>query len=364
MKLRKLKMATALVASLALASGCGASGGGGATGDNSDKSAEDIVNENVPDTGITHGPKFDLAGVKITATTALPGAINIGTLFAYKRLEEWGAEVDTIVLTTTSGAQTLIAGRADIASQGSDELVLSAAEGANMVGIGATSTAQPYVLVADNKVGDSIESLKGKTVGMSGPSGFDALLTRLALDGVGLDPKSDAKFVQIGGSPDRATALLSGQVDAATIFLEDWEEISRKTDKLHLVKYMAELVPDVPAWSYFAEASYWKDNPEVALALACANLEANNWINEDKDRYVDYVRQLVPSSTEEALSSIYDSAQKINMWPTDPDKLFSPDGLKGLISAMADTGEIKTEVDPAQISDLSYLQKAESMGCK
>ena len=330
-----------------------AAGGGG--------DSEELKDGQVPPTGVEGGPDFDLSGTKLVATTSPPGAINMGTFFAYKRLEEWGADIETVIITTTSGVQTIMAGRADIASQGSDEVVLGAAEGAEMVSIGAPSTAMDYVLVADKSI-QSVQDLEGKAVGMSGPSGFDALLTRFSLEDAGLKDNA-ARFVQIGGSPDRASALLSGQVDAATIFLEDWEELRQKADDLHLVQYMADIVSDFPATAYFAKRKFWQENDDVALALACANLQANAFLNSSEDKYVDYVLQVVPGATEEAAREIYKSGLEVNMWPEDASEVLSVDGMSGLIDAMLETGDISEPVEPSSVVDVSFLQEAEEMGC-
>lgn len=316
----------------------------------------------IPPTGVEGGPEFDLSGIEIVATSSPPGAVGAGTFFAYKRLEEWGADVETVIITTTSGVQTILAGRADIASQGSDEVILGAAEGAEMMAIGAPSTAMDYVLIANKEI-TSVADLEGRAIGISGPAGFDALLTRFALEGEQMDPNADVNFVQIGGSPERASALLTGQVDAATILLEDWEELSRQTEDLERILFMAEIVPDFPASAYFGLASFWEENPEVALALACANLQANAWINSSEDEYVDYVMQIVPGATEEAARVIYQSGQEVNMWPTDPDEIFSVEGLGGLVDAMVETGDISEPVDPQSIADVSYLHEAADMGC-
>lgn len=331
----------------------GAAGGGG--------DSEELKEGQVPPTGVEGGPDFDLSGTEFVATTSPPGAINMGTFFAYKRLEEWGAEVETVIVTTTSGVQTIMAGRADIASQGSDEVVLGAAEGAEMVAIGAPSTAMDYVLVADKSI-QSVADLQGKAVGISGPSGFDALLTRFSLEDAGLE-KNAARYVQIGGSPDRASALLTGQVDAATIFLEDWEELRQQAEDLRLVQYMADIVPDFPATAFFAEGKFWEENDEVALALACANLQANTFLNSSEDNYVEYVLQVVPGATEEAAREIYKSGQEVNMWPQDAEGVLSVDGMNGLIDAMLETEEISKRVEPSSVVDVSYLQEAEEMGC-
>lgn len=316
----------------------------------------------IPPTGVQGGPTFDLSGVRIVATTPAPGAINMGTFFAYKRLEEWGADVDIVVITTTSGVQALVAGEANIASQGTDEVVLAAAEGARMVSVGAPYTAVDYVLVGRRDITD-LPALRNRVVGMSGPSGFDALLTRLTLEQNGMNPEGDVRFVQIGGSPDRAAALLSGRIDAATIFMEDWEEISRRTDELRLIHYMADTVPGIPSAAFFADERYWNENRQVALALACANLQANRWINSSEDSFVEWVLRIVPGSTEEAARAIYRAGREVDMWPTDPERIMSVQGLNGLVDAMLQTGEISNRVDPVTISDTSYLREAAAMGC-
>lgn len=346
---------------LSACSGGAAQNPGSAPGAAGGGEADQIEEGQVPPTGVEGGPDFDLSGTKVVATTSPPGAINMGTFFAYKRLEEWGADVETVIITTTSGVQTILAGRADVASQGSDEVVLGAAEGAEMVSIGAPSTAMDYVLVATKDI-ESVEDLDGKAVGMSGPSGFDALLTRFSLEDAGMQ-SNDARFVQIGGSPDRAAALLSGQVDAATVFLEDWEELRQKTDDLRLVQYMADIVPDFPATAFFAERSFWEENEEVAVALACANLQANAFLNSSEDTYTDYVLQVVPGATEEAAREIFKSAQEVNMWPQEADEVLSVDGMSGLIDAMVETGDISEPVASDTVVDTSYLQEASDMGC-
>ncbi|MGH3665099.1 MAG: ABC transporter substrate-binding protein [Egibacteraceae bacterium] len=307
-------------------------------------------------------PTFDLSGVEFTATTSAPGALNMGTFWAFEKLQEWGASIDLVILTTTTGIQALIADRSNVASHGSDEVVLGAAEGADVVAIGSPSTKMDYVLVA-RKGTERVEDLQGKTIAMSGPAGFDALLSRFALQDVGLDPDSDVRFVQVGGSPERATALLSGNVDAATIFLEDWEELRLQSDELTLVQYMAELVPEFPASVYFGKRQFWQDNPELATALACANLEANAWMNADKEGFVEYTLDKVEGASPEATEAIYAAAQEIDMWPSEPDEILSVEGLDGLIEAMVETGDISEPVDPDSIVDTSYLQEAHETGC-
>ena len=148
----------------------------------------------------------DLSGVEFIPSTSQPSALLIPQFYAFDLLEEWGASVEPVTLTNIPGVQALVAGQTNLAPHGADELILGAAEGASPVAVGSLVAKQEYVLVATGDI-TTIEDLEGATIGMSGPAGFDALLTRFALEDAGIDPESGVNFVQVGGSPDRAAAI-------------------------------------------------------------------------------------------------------------------------------------------------------------
>lgn len=331
-----------------------ASGDGEATGD------DDAIAASMPGDGDM--PDFDLSGQSITFTTSQPGALNMGTFWMFEKLREWGAEVEEVILTTTTGIQTLIAGESNAGAHGGDEAVLGAAEGAEVMAIGAPNSRMDYVLVGGADI-ESIEDLEGGTIAMSGPAGFDALLSRLALEDAGMDPDSDVNFVQIGGSPERGTALLTDNADAATIFLEDWFEVSQRAEDLNLVTYMAELFPQFPADVFYGDAGYWEENPDMATAIACANLEANSWINSERQQFIDFTLQRAEGTTEQGVGQTYDAAQEVGMFPETADEILTTDGFNALSDAMVETGDISNPVEAGQIVDTSYLQEAEEMGC-
>jgi len=52
--------------------------------------------------------------------------------YMLEMLEAWGADVEIVTLSTTSGVQALIANRSDLAPHGADELIIGAAEGAEL----------------------------------------------------------------------------------------------------------------------------------------------------------------------------------------------------------------------------------------
>ncbi|HET7389114.1 MAG TPA: ABC transporter substrate-binding protein [Nocardioidaceae bacterium] len=345
-----------------LASACGSgaassAGGGGTTAVDSSGGGSGDVD---PIITAYQGPKVDLSGVSLTVTSSEPDGLTMGELFMFGKLKQWGANVDHVVLTSTSGIQTMVAGKSDLAAQGADEVVLGNAQGAHVTAIGSPDSKQHYVLVAKKSVKD-VKALSGKSIAMSGPSGFDTLLSKYALHQAGMQPNA-AKFVQIGGSPDRAAALLSGTVDAATIFLAGWENLQTKSDKLHLLKNFAQTT-DFPGDVYYAKADYLKANPKLALGVACANLEANDWLRNNEDQYVKFALKKVQGSDEASLKQIWQDAISAKMWPSDPADILPGQGLKDLQQAMLISGEINKASDLSEATDDSYLQKAADMGC-
>lgn len=308
------------------------------------------------------GAMVDLTGVEYIPSTSQPSALLIPQFYAFDLLTEWGASVEPVTLTNIPGVQALVAGQTNLAPHGADELILGAAEGAEPVGIGSLVAKQEYVLVATGDI-TTVADLEGATIGMSGPAGFDALLTRFVLEDEGIDPETGASFVQVGGSPDRAAALLSGNVDAATIGVDDWFQLASQTDAAQIVVRLAETVPDYPSSVYFGLADFWEENPQAALGLACANLEANKWAQEDRQRFIDYGLDLIDGADADAIGELYDFAIDVGMYPTDPAEVLSTRGMQGLMEAMVETGDISQPVDVEAVVDTSYLEEAAGMGC-
>ncbi len=308
------------------------------------------------------GGEVDMTGISMTASTSQAGALLIPQFYAFDLMREWGAELEEVELTNTTGVQALVANRTTLAPHGADELILGAAEGADPVAVGSTVAKQEYVLVATGDV-ESIEDLAGASVGMSGPAGFDALLTRFALEDAGMDPEADVNFVQVGGSPDRAAALLAGSVQAATIGVDDWFQLATQTDEAQIVVRMAEAVPDFPSQVYFSLAGFWEENPDAALGVACANLEANKWAAEDKQGFIDYGVELIQGADPGAIEELYDYAMEVGMFPTDPAEVLSERGMEGLMEGMVETGDISEPIDVSAVLDTSYLEEAADMGC-
>ena len=329
-----------------------------ACGDSDDDTEADAADSEAS----SDGPMVDLSGITYTPSTSQASALLIPQFYAFDLLEEWGATIEPVTLTNIPGVQALVAGQTNLAPHGADELIIGAAEGATPVAVGSLVAKQEYVLVARGDI-TSVEDLAGTTIGMSGPAGFDALLTRFVLEDAGIDPDGDVNFVQVGGSPDRAAALLAESIDVATIGVDDWFQLASQTDAAQIVVRLAETVPDYPSSVYFGLSEFWDENPNAALGVACANLEANKWAQEDRQRFIDYGLDLIDGADADAIGELYDFALEVGMFPTDPAEVLSTRGMQGLMEAMVETGDISSPIDVEAVVDTSYLEEAAGMGC-
>jgi NitT/TauT family transport system substrate-binding protein len=350
-----LRLPALFVAGALLLAACG---DGGSSAAASEEAGESQATESQGEDGIS----FDMSGVEIVTTSTLASGLDASFLRTVEMMEEWGAEVENVILSQQSGLDAILAGESNIAgTHDADELIIGVSGGEDMIGIGSAKSRMDYVLVAQTEY-ESVEDLAGTTIATSGPAGFNTLLMRFALEDAGMDPDTDVDLAQIGSSGDRAAALLAGVASSAAATIDDWFELQVQTDELHILAYFSEVRPEFPNDVYYAYTEYWEENPEVALAWACANLESNAWITADQDRYVEWAVERIDAS-EESLREVWDFAIEVDMWPTDPAQILDVDGIQALADILLEIGDISEPVIAEELVDLSYLEEAAEMGC-
>jgi NitT/TauT family transport system substrate-binding protein len=306
--------------------------------------------------------RFDLSGTTVRVGTAQEQTLDIGFSYVLEVLEGWGAEVQRESLTNVSGLEAIVADRVDIAARSSDELITGVSKGIPVQAIGAPVSKMHYAFVGAGDITD-LEALRGKQIAISGPGGFDTLLLRSLLEDRGIDPDRDVTLVPIGGSSERTAALLTDQVSGAVVFMDNWFSLQHQTDGLRLVGYLEDLLPGLSSRAIFAERSFLEQNPELATAIACANLEANRWVANDRQQFIDLALERVRGADEQAVAEFYTAAADLELFPTDPRQVLTTESYKATVDLMLKQGVIDAPVDPAQVVNTSYLEEAGSQGC-
>ena len=305
---------------------------------------------------------LDLSGKSLVMTTGLPDSLSGTEFYMVDLLTEWGLSVDQVILTQTTGLETLLAGAADISTGGTDESLIGLAQGADPVIIGSPQSKVNYVLVAKIEH-ETIDDLRGGIVAISGPGGYNTLLSNMAVRSAELEPGVDVELSQIGGSPERSAALLAGRVDAASVFLSDWLELDAVSDNLHVLARYADLIPEPGSSTYFSVGGYWEANPDIALAIACTNLEANRWANDNRSEYIEMILSRVEGTTRGPTEQMYDQSILVDMWPVNANDVIRMEYLENLNGMLVQTGDLEEEVDLSTVLDTSYLEEAAAGGC-
>lgn len=313
-------------------------------------------------TGIEGDDRFDLSGQTVRIGTAAETPLDTGTSYSIELLRAWGAEVEREELTDVGGLQAIVADRIDITGRSSDEVIDAHARDLEVVAFGASASVMHYVIIGDPDI-TSVADLNGRTVAISGPGGFDTVILDALFAHEGMTRGTDVTDVAIGGSSERTASVLADQADASMVFLDDWLALSQRTDDIHLIGHVSDLMPGLSSRTYAAPREWLDDNPEMALALACANLEANQWINEDPDGFVEFATGRITGVTEESVTAFHEAALDLEMFPTEPSAMLNPSQYEATAEMLVTGGVLEEVPDLSGAVDTSYLEEAAEQGC-
>jgi ABC-type nitrate/sulfonate/bicarbonate transport system substrate-binding protein len=133
-----------------------------------------------------------------------------------------GLQIEPIFIRGGPAAMAaLISGDVDFASIGGAQAVIrSRARGLDVSIIGSISNQTNYVLLG-NKQTRTVESLKGKIIGITGAGAFSEFAVKTFLNKHNVDPAKDVILRAVGNTTMRAAALEKGLVAAAPFSPED-----------------------------------------------------------------------------------------------------------------------------------------------
>lgn len=311
---------------------------------------------------VTDEDRYDLSGQHIRIGTAAETTLDIGTSYGIELLSSWGAEVEREELTDVSGLQGIIADRIDVSARSSDEVIDAQVRGVDLVAFGAPASSMHYVIIGDPEI-EGIEDLSGRSVATSGPGGFDTNLFDALLSEEGMTRDGDVEEITIGGSSERTASVLAGQADVSMVFLDDWISLSEQTEDAELVAYVDELLPGLSARGFAATREWLDANEELALGLACANLEANRWIAEEEEEFVDLSTDRVSGTSPEAAEQFREEALGLDMYPHEPAEILNIEQYERTADVLEEGGVLDEEVDLSDSVDTSYLEQAAEDGC-
>ena len=155
--------------------------------------------------------KLNVASSGISPTQIVPYLAHEAGIFARN-----GLEVSVIRTRADVAVMSMLAGDTTLIDVAGPIAIRSNLKGVDTVFIGAGAVTFNYWLMAAKAINTS-QDLKGKIVGVASLSGSTMAATRYALVKLNLNPDRDIKIIQIGGTPDRLTALRTGRIQATLL---------------------------------------------------------------------------------------------------------------------------------------------------
>lgn len=295
-------------------------------------------------TAIPATPTRSLAGVKVRLIGS--GAADFSSLdvvYWQSLLKKQGLDVDfKFIDAPDTAARTVIAGSADayVGSLPSAILAVKNAS-ANIKIVAVNNQTSDYVLLAKPEVA-SIQDLKGRTIGIATPGSAGDTIIRAALKAKGIDP-AESKFVTIGGTSARVTALLAGQIDTAPVHAADGAT-AVATGKAKVLFNTGDTIGLYLQSGLIASGDWMKKDPQAAQAVVDAFIDASRWAATNKDGYVALSKEQFPKMADGERSSSYDLYTQAKFWPVNGG--LGQAGIDAFIKLTQDSGELPKDLPP------------------
>ena len=299
-------------------------------------------------------PKPELATLKLGASIQEPSQFAPKLAEMAGIYDKYGIKVTVTTFNADGDAlQAMLSGQTDIGSVGAAGLINS-----QLTDAPGTQITVQKVKVIDglfcSKDVKTAADMKGKSVAVSTLGGTAHASVLLALDGLKLAER-DVLVTAVGGQAVRVAALKGGSIACAPVGMDLAKELTALGFNLLIDLSKSDL--PYPATGLGALNTWLKKNPNTALVMAAANLEAQNMIWTDAQKAAGYWATYAQIDQAKALTLItgaQDQLQRNLRW--------SIGSFQFTQKVMAIVTPGIMTVNPAKAMDLTYLQKLEDIG--
>jgi NitT/TauT family transport system substrate-binding protein len=251
------------------------------------------------------------------STTSITGYLEtLWAEFAQKR----GITFQSEAVSPTTANQVFASNRVDLISFSPTVVINLQVQGAGKPKvIVGSQPVNDYVIVADKTKVPTVRDLAGRSLGISAPGTISQTIPQLALSKAGLNLQSaNVKLVAIGDSGARATALLSGKIDATGLYHDDGLTVLSKNPNMFILLDTAKTVPFVfSAIQATAALLGNADNREGLILALMARAEMLKYVVTKKQEFTSRYLAAFPQASPSVVSESYDTYVQVKMW--DPD---------------------------------------------
>jgi ABC-type nitrate/sulfonate/bicarbonate transport system substrate-binding protein len=297
--------------------------------------------------------KILVAYVAPGLTQSIPWIAKQAGIFA-----KHGIDADVVLLTGSPRIiQTLVAGDIDYALGGVSSVLRARMRGADPVIVATTTNYTTQgVLIRPESPLQRLQDLKGKTVGITQYGSQGDTFLRDALKKIGLRPDSDVSIIQMGGTPQVASALLAGKVDAGVTGESGLLLIQQGRAKPLPGGNARELkVPGSGATVATTRRHIARDHDGVMRFLR-AYVEGVHYFRTNREGSIRGLQKYFRGATAEQIAFLYDDKRE----DIEPLPIPSDEAIQGELDR--ETDPKAKAFKPADFMDLSFLREIEKSG--
>jgi len=301
-----------------------------------------------------------LAQAQLTKLTVGYSAIAAGHIPAWVAKEAGifaknGLDVQLVYLRAgTTATMALLSRQTPISQLAGPAIVSASLRGADTVMIAGGFVITEWWLMTRPEI-KTAEQLKGGSAAIALFGGLGDFMTRIALKKLGLTPVKDVAMVQIGGNPERLSALETGKVQATMLPQPD-NFVAQKMGFYNLVSVR------VPYQSTGAATTrtFIRERPDIVRRYIRTQIEAIHRIKTDRQTAIRVLAKYQALDDKEILERTYDDISTDDRLP--PKQYPTLEGIKNILEPLAQTEPKAKAAKPEDFVDMRFIKELDESG--
>lgn len=249
----------------------------------------------------------------------------------------------------------LIGGSLDISHGDTSAFIAAAAKSGLPVKMISIYRDKEWWIMGVRKGINTVDDLKGKKITGGSLDGRNTWVMQQVLKIIGLDPAKDVEFVPTsGGSDKRLQALITGTVDAASLFPRHQAGLEASGGK-----FLYHKVHSAPQEGFGVMGSWLNKNEDTAMAYVLADLKARQWLFKPENKAKAYK---IMEDFGYDIPDSFKAQYQAELDQISPDCGFeNAKAMDEFCDNLKTTGDIPKNMDWHKVIDMKYVWEAQKM---
>jgi len=270
--------------------------------------------------------------------------------------KKYNLDFDLVFIASSpSVTAAMLSGEAEVSLGGGEGPIRAYVQGANdFVFIAGFKNVLTHSIVGRAEIKRPAD-LKGKKVGINRIGSNPHYFAVQALRRAGIDP-AEVNLIQSGGSPETLAALLTGNLDAAS--LNPPADAGAIARGLHYVIYGPELKLPYAATVFFTRRSLIAKRPQVIGEFLRSMAEAGKIVHTDKEFVYKVLGKYLRLTDRKVLDAAYNGEVKV----LEKNLEINNEGMQSILDEVARVDPRAKKIKAEDLVDRRFLDEMKSSG--